>query len=105
MLIIFKSSADGDVIMLGDVGRRILAILGKDPDDAKGIVTVAQIPAAIAALRAAAAQEAPPPPPEEAGHAPDERPEEIISLARRAAPLLQMLARAERDGVPVTWTR
>jgi len=53
MLYKFKSRATSDLIMLEPVGRRVLQIVGKAPDDAHGIITVEQIPAAIAALQKA----------------------------------------------------
>ena len=53
MLFKFKSRATADLIMLEPNGRRVLEIIGKNPDDAHGIVTAEQIPAAIAALEAA----------------------------------------------------
>ncbi|MDO6386219.1 MULTISPECIES: DUF1840 domain-containing protein [unclassified Uliginosibacterium] len=112
MLITFKSRADGDVIMFGNVGRQMLAILGKDPQDAKGIVTQEQLPAAIAALRTAIEQDKTdnPPPPEADNWGRDaveqqvqrER-EQNVSFARRAAPLLTMLEYARRDNTHVTW--
>ena len=48
MLYKFKSKVTGDLIMLEPNGRRVLEIIGKNPDDAHGIVTAEQIPAAIA---------------------------------------------------------
>lgn len=106
MLITFSASTDSSITMFGSVARQILAIIGKDPQDASGIITAEQIPAAIDALRAAIRNEA-----EhvaEPTHAPlktrdDEAPEEVISLARRCAPLLQMLGHAQHEAVPVTW--
>ena len=53
MLFVFKSDASADVIMFAEVARKLLAIVGKDPEDAKGIITVAQLPDAIARLNAA----------------------------------------------------
>ena len=52
MLYKFKSRATADLIMLEPQGRQIVSLIGKTPG-ASGIVTVAQIPAAIAALEAA----------------------------------------------------
>ena len=49
MLYKFKSQAAADVIMQQFNGDQMLTIVGKAPS-AQGIVTVAQIPAAIAAL-------------------------------------------------------
>ena len=52
MIYKFKSQADADVIMLESSGDQMLTIIGRQPS-AQGVVTVAQIPAAIAALEAA----------------------------------------------------
>ena len=48
MIYKFKSQADADVIMLQSNGDQMLTIIGRVPS-VQGIVTVAQIPAAIAA--------------------------------------------------------
>ena len=53
MLITFKSGAGADVIMFGDAARRLLEVLGKDAGEARGIVTVEQLPVAIARLQSA----------------------------------------------------
>ncbi len=50
MLYKFKSRATADVIMLEANGRQLLQIIGKSPDP-HGIVTAAQIPAALQAWR------------------------------------------------------
>ena len=52
MIYKFKSQAAADVIMLAPNGDQMLSIIGKDPA-AQGIITVAQIPAAMAALNLA----------------------------------------------------
>ncbi len=52
MIYKFKSQAGGDVIMLEPSGDQMFTIIGKVPS-VQGIVTAAQIPAAIAALEAA----------------------------------------------------
>jgi len=49
MLYEFRSRATGSVTMVGKAAEQVLKIIGKSPD-ATGIITVAQIPAAIAAL-------------------------------------------------------
>ena len=109
MLVTFKSAAGADVIMFGDIAKRLVAILGKDPQDAKGIVTVEQLPGAIArmrtaidedkALHKAAAQDddEDDPDPERHGMAAP------VSLAQRAWPLLDLLQLAQKEGVPVVW--
>lgn len=106
MLYRFKSRATGDLVMLEPTGRRLLEILGKDPSG-PGIVTAAQIPDAVAALREAVqADEA-----ErerrlsEAKDRDEELPEptEQVSLRMRTAPFIEMLLHAGREETDVVW--
>lgn len=106
MLIIFKSPADGDVIMFEKNAKEMLRILGKDPTEPKGILTVEQLPAAIDAVKAAIAADKA----RQAERSPDEddpdqdvKPEGAVSFFQRAVPLLEMLERALKDREPVTW--
>lgn len=104
MLYKFKSRATADVIMLEPNGRQLVQIMGKTPGQG-GIVTVEQIPGAIAAIEAAivaderaraqAAEEAPD---EDGGGRP-----EPVHLRQRAAPLVDMLRRSAAEGRDVTW--
>ncbi|MBS1208266.1 MAG: hypothetical protein H6R19_664 [Proteobacteria bacterium] len=108
MLITFKSDADGDVIMFGQIGRLMLKTLGKDPDDTRGIITVAQLDDAIARLREAIAQDKAEHDPAESFEAPEQEPgqaypEPVIHFSQRAVPLLDMLLHSARHGVDVTW--
>ena len=114
MLYKFKSRATADVIMLQANGRQLLHIMGKDADAAHGIITVAQIPAAIAALQAAvlaeeqaqqAARETARAEAEAAGLATPSAQDEPqhISLRQRTAPLLDMLRRSAEQDADVTW--
>lgn len=104
MLITFKSAASGNVMMLGDNSKELLRAIGKDPDADKGIVTVEQLPGAIAALRAAVAadqraqREA-----ADVVEDADDVPGDSIHLAQRALPFLELLERSLQDKVPVTW--
>jgi hypothetical protein len=102
----FKSKADGDVIMLAANGDQLLRLIGKDPSP-QGIVEVADLPAAIAAIEAAVAaseaalkvarQEA-------AGDDPQGAPKhEVVSLRQRAWPLLEMLKRSLAERVVIVW--
>ncbi|MDR2032493.1 MAG: DUF1840 domain-containing protein [Azoarcus sp.] len=113
MLITFKSSAGADVIMFDETARQLFAVLGKDPDERKGIVTVAQLPGAIARLQAAidadrarqnaktpAAREAEEETEREAGRGGMNA---AVGLAQRAWPLLDLLRRAWAEDAPVTW--
>lgn len=106
MLYRFKSRATGDLVMLEATGRRLLDILGKDPDG-PGIVTAAQIPGAVAALREAVrAEEAERERRQREAEESDEalpEPAEHVSLRMRAAPFIEMLLHAERETTDVVW--
>jgi hypothetical protein len=105
MLYKFKSQATADIIMLHDNGLQMLQIIGKD-DTPQGIITVAQMPAAIAALEAAvlaheAAQQR-----AQANDADDEENQpkgDGVMLRQRAAPFIDMLRRAAAEGKDVVW--
>ena len=110
MLYKFKSRATGDLILLNEQGRRLLQIMGKEPA-AQGIVTAAQIPAAIAAIEAAIVQEdqairgakrqveadA------DAAQEQDGAAADRITLRQRATPFLDMLRRSAAEDADVVW--
>ena len=108
MLYKFKSRATADLILLDAQGQRLLRIVGKEPAP-QGIVTVAQIPAAIAAIEAAVAQEERDTDPADvAGDAEDRQEqdapaEDQVTLRQRAAPFLDMLRRSAAEGADVVW--
>lgn len=109
MLITFHSDESADVIMFGDAAKALLGILGKDPQDSQGIVTVEQLPAAIERLHAAIEEDRARQ--TRQGDADEETAREQgqtgmaapVGLAQRGWPLLEMLERSARAGVPVTW--
>ena len=108
MIVTFQSPASGDVIMFGDVAHRMMELMGKDPDP-KGIVTVEQLPDAIARLRAAVEADKQ----QRADMREEDRPQfEIgeggikrpyVSLAQRAAPLMELLEWSLKKKKPVVW--
>ena len=105
MLIKFKSQASGDLIMLGENGTEMLRLLGKDPDDSKGIFTADQLPGAIAALKQAVAEDKASP-----DLAQMERPMDTnsdvgdgVRLYQRAMPVLDLMERALQEDTFVTW--
>ena len=108
MLITFTSRVGPDVLMFGEVALRLLDILGK-PHTAQGIITVVQLPEALARLRQAivesrstAADGMPAAGGDEAdGRAEDQPPP--IALAQRAQPLIDLLQRSLGAGQPVLW--
>lgn len=104
MIVTFKSRATADTIMFGDVARELLKRMGK-PFDTRGIITLEQLPDAIAALKRAA---------EESRSAQSGQPDDDIepgtpaitlpvSLAQRAVPLIEQLERSLRASQPVIW--
>jgi hypothetical protein len=104
MLYKFKSKATGDVIMLGANGDQVMRIIGKEPA-AQGIIAVADMPAAIAALQAAVVQsEAKHEPADDASAPAGTTPgADRVSLRQRVWPLVEMLKRAHGAGEPVVW--
>jgi hypothetical protein len=108
MLVIFKSAACGDLLYFGDVAKAMMALMGKEVTD-KGIVTVEQLPDAIARLAAAIAGDKPQhrehlladEPKTETTENGGERP--FVSLTRRALPLLEMLKVSLAEKEPVVW--
>lgn len=109
MLYRFKSQATADVIMLQRTGEQMLEIVGK-PVGGPGVLTVEQIPAAIAALEAAVAAQEAALKASEAASPPDDditldgsaRGDGVL-LRQRAAPLIDMLRRSHAAGEPVVW--
>lgn len=109
MLYKFKSRATADLIMLEANGRQVLEIMGKSPE-AHGIITLEQIPAAIAALEAAVAEDAArrsAAGTDDADEAEEDASQSAgndgVSLGRRVAPLVEMLRRSAAEGKEVTW--
>lgn len=103
MLYKFKSQAAGDVIMLDLNGDQMLSIIGKEPSP-KGIITVAQMPAAIAALNAAIVTH------EAAQARRVEHPEmqvevegDSVMLRHRAGPFIELLRCSAEAGKDVVW--
>jgi uncharacterized small protein (DUF1192 family) len=92
-------------MMFGDVAKNMMRIIGKDYND-QGIVTVADLPEAIAKLRAAIERD-------KALHAanaaslaamvPDEDEEKLVSTTQRALPLVALFESSLQHDVPVVW--
>jgi len=105
MLYKFKSKAAGDLIMLEPNGRRVLEIIGKDPQP-KGIILPEQMPAAVTALEAAIAKEDADQKAliDEAKAKGEDPPRfEAVSLRQRAVPFLDMLRRCQQADKEIVW--
>jgi hypothetical protein len=102
MIYKFRSKAAGDVVMLGANGDQLLRALGREPA-AQGIIEVAAMPAAIAALeRAVADEEARGA--DEGGDTGDEpQTTRGIGLRQRVWPMVEMLRRSQTAGEPIVW--
>lgn len=103
MIYKFKSQAAGDVIMFKANGDQMLAIVGKEPSP-QGIITVDQMPAAIAALEAAIVVH------EAAVAERAQHPEKTVEvegdsvmLRQRAAPFIELLRCSAQAGKDVVW--
>ena len=99
MIYKFKSQAAADVIMLQINAEQMLTIIGKEPS-AQGIVTVEQIPAAIAALEAAVAAHGAS---QSAATAQDDVVGDPVMLRQRAAPFIELLRSSADAGKDVVW--
>lgn len=103
MIYKFKSRAAADVVMLQGNAEQMLAIVGKAPAT-QGVITVAHIPAAIAALKTAiAAHELT----EAKRKAHPELVYEVegdsIRLRDRAGPFIELLETSALEGKDVVW--
>ena len=105
MLYKFRSKAAGDVIMMGPAGNDMLRIIGKEPA-AKGIIEVADMPAAIAAIeQAVAADDAARAQAEQEAQAEGKKlpPREGVSLRQRAWPMVEMMKRSVSEKADIVW--
>lgn len=106
MLYKFKSKAGGDVIMLGPDGDQLMRIIGKEPSD-KGILQVADMPAALKALEAAVLADEHAPAPAAAVQGDNAEPPEArasrVALRQRAWPLMDLIRRALSTEHDVVW--
>ena len=106
MLYRFKSQATADVVMLETNARQLLDIVGKAASP-QGVITVDQMPAALAKLAAAIGVEATAQRHNHDSHVSEPHEEiaerEHVSLHQRAAPLVDMLKRSHEEGKDVVW--
>ena len=116
MIYEFRSRATGTVVMTAKVAERLLGLIGK-PAGPQGIITVAQLPEAIARLQTAIAEErharerareavhqAVEAGAAAAGHDEDDAgASQAIPLETRAQPLIEMFERSLAAGRDITW--
>ncbi|OWF66658.1 hypothetical protein B6A14_01355 [Polynucleobacter hirudinilacicola] len=103
MIYQFRSKAGPDVIMLGDLTKRIFDILGR-PLEPRGILTVEHLPVLITALETAILKDL-----EERSKTQDEpkesteKPKLTDRLGQRAYPFLELMKQAKAKDEPVMW--
>ena len=105
MIYKFKSKAAGDVIMMGAAGDDVLRLIGKTPA-AQGIIEVAAMPAAIAAIeQAVAADEAARAQAEKEAAAEGKKlaPRDGVTLRQRAWPMIDMMKRSIGENADIVW--
>jgi len=98
VLITFKTKAYANITMFGDVGKKMLQMMGFG-DMVPGAINADDVPRALQNLRAALA--AVPEQVEPAGEADDDQP--AVSLNTRAMPLIELLQAAITDETYVRW--
>ena len=109
MLVTFSSKAAADVLMLSQHAKPILRIAGimvEDPFPVRGVFSTDMLPVAIARIEHAMAQEASKPQTDEEDDVDGTKPhpmDQHVRLKQRAFPLLELLTKANKAGVPVTW--
>lgn len=102
MIYKFKSQAAADVIMLQINAEQMLRIIGKEPS-VQGIVTVEQIPAAIAALESAVAAHETAKSTGDTATASENVEGDGVMLRQRAAPFIELLRSSAEAGKNVVW--
>lgn len=101
MLITFHTKSYADITLFGDIGKKLIELMGHTPT-VPGAILAEDVPAALARLRsgiaAASAQEEATP----QNDATDDQ-ERPVSLAHRALPVIQLLEAALADKQNVMW--
>lgn len=115
MAVTFKSQATGNLVMVSAHAEALLKLLGKTATE-PGILEVADMPRALATLRALETDL----PPDQPAHAGtdtkagadadkrEEKPpvgfqDEPVSLRQRAAPFIRLIEQAQAEGKPIVW--
>lgn len=95
MLVTFTTKAYADITMFGDVAKSILKMMGHSGTIPSAIVA-ADVPAALARLKAAVAAQQP-----AASDGDDEEPP--VSMAHRVLPIIELLTAAAKQNCDVMW--
>lgn len=101
MLVTFKTKRYSNIVMFGDVGKRLLQLMGHS-GTVPGAITAEDVPAALEKLRAGLAVHGK----EVVGERreDDERDGPPIDLSHRAVPLIELLESAVANDADVMWS-
>lgn len=97
MLVTFTTDAYADITMFGDIALAMLKMMGHSPT-VPGAILAADVPAALARLKAAIDAEKASAPAEDM-----DADEPVVSMAHRALPLIDLLAAAAKAESDVMW--
>ena len=102
MLITFSCSAYTNITMFGDVAVHLLRLMGHS-GTVPGAILAEDIPAALECLVAAIQAEQQLPEQKQTGG--EENSEPVVSLSRRAFPLIELLEAAAKKKCNVMWNK
>jgi len=102
MLVTFSCNAYANITMFGDVGVRLLEMMGHS-GTVPGALLAEDVPAALARLEAAVAANEQLPEPEESAQSVDD--ESTVSLSHRALPVIELLKAAAKSKCDVMWDK
>ena len=97
MLVKFHSSESGEILMFADSARILLHLLGKECT-ARGVITLEQLPEALAKLQTAMTRAK-----GEKATGSDKDTEIPVSFVQRAIPFLDLLQRTRKDKGYLLW--
>lgn len=103
MLITFHTDAYADITMFGEVGKKLLHMMGHS-GTVPGAIKAADVPDALTRLSAAVAEQGEEPLGEaQQDDDADGARQPVVSLRQRAYPLLELLRAAAGEDCDVTW--
>ena len=103
MLVVFSSSAYGDITMFGDVAKTLLKMMGHSGTIPSALYAE-DVPAALERLKHAIETGHIEQPVEKSTDSNDDE-EQYINLATRAYPLIEMLTSAAEENCNVMWEK
>lgn len=102
MLITFKTPVHADITMFGDVAKALIKMMGHS-GSVPGAILAADVPAALAKLKAAVERNPDAPLNPASDDKDEERRSQSVTLSHRAMPLIDLLEAAAREQKNVMW--